>query len=117
MRALVLVILSIALMVMDRRMTGFASIRSVLTLPAAPLQYLVHAPTKLIDIISERVRSHQSLAVENAQLKEEQLLLHSRLQRLAAIESENNYLKTLFSHNNCLIVFQSISRLNTRISI
>jgi len=76
-------------------MTGFASIRSVLTLPAAPLQYLVHAPTKLIDIISERVRSHQSLAVENAQLKEEQLLLHSRLQRLAAIESENNYLKTL----------------------
>ena len=76
-------------------MTGFASIRSVLTLPAAPLQYLVHAPTKLIDIISERVRSHQSLAVENAQLKEEQLLLHSRLQRLTAIESENNYLKTL----------------------
>lgn len=76
-------------------MSSFSSIRSALTVPAAPLQYLANAPTMLIDTISERVRSSRSLAKENAQLKSDQLLLQSRLQRLVAIEAENTYLKSL----------------------
>ena len=95
MRALILVILSIALMVMDRRMTSFNSIRSVLSLPAAPVQYAVNLPARVVDDVSKYFRSHNTLVAENAQLKSEQLLLRIRLQRLVAIESENNYLKAL----------------------
>jgi rod shape-determining protein MreC len=82
-------------MVMDKRMAGFSHVKSVLTVPAAPLQYVVNLPANLFDMISSRFRSHQSLAEENAALKSEQLLLRAQLQRLNAIESENNYLKSL----------------------
>lgn len=76
-------------------MTSFAAIRSALTLPAVPLQYLASAPTRLIDTVHDRFRSRRSLAKENTRLKSEQLLLQSQLQRLVAVESENNYLKSL----------------------
>ncbi len=94
-RALMLVILSIVLMVLDRRVPAFTSVRAAMTIPAAPFEYAVGIPTRVIDFAHERFRSHQSLADENARLKSEQLLLQSRLQRLTAIESENNYLKSL----------------------
>lgn len=95
MRALILIVLSIALMVMDRRMPNFNSFRSALTLPTAPVQYAVSLPARMIDGVSQFFRSHDSLRRENADLKTGQLELHVRLQRLTAIESENNYLKSL----------------------
>lgn len=94
-RALILVVLSIALMVMDKRMASFTSIRAAMTLPAAPLQYAVNFPTRLMDTISQVVSSHHKLVTENAKLKSEQLLMYGRLQRFTAIEAENDYLKSL----------------------
>lgn len=96
MRAMVLVILSIALMVMDKRMTHLTTIRSALTVPVAPLQYVVNLPAHTFDKLTQIVRSHDALIKDNAALKSEQLRLNVRLQRLTAIESENNYLKSLF---------------------
>lgn len=82
-------------MVMDKRLESFASIRAALSLPLAPLQYVVSWPTQFIDTVKSAVSTHDDLVNENLRLKADQLLLRAQLQRLMAIESENDYLKAL----------------------
>lgn len=80
---------------MDKHLESFATIRNVLSLPLAPFQYLVNWPTKVIDNLKSLLSTHEQLVKENSQLKTDQLLLRAHLQRLLAVESENNYLKAL----------------------
>lgn len=94
-RAIFLIILSIVIMVVDRRSESFAHLRNAFTLPLAPLQYVVSWPAKVFHNVSRLISTQDHLIRENTQLKPDQLILHSRLQRLLAIESENNYLKAL----------------------
>ena len=82
-------------MVMDRRLESFASVRAAMTLPVAPLQYVVSWPIQFIDYVKSTMSTHDDLVQENMELKSDQLLLHAQLQRLMAIESENEYLKSL----------------------
>lgn len=94
-RALLLIICSIALMVLDKRSNQFVTVRTALSLPIAPIHYLISWPTQVIDHVKSVISSHHNLITENIQLKTDQLLLRAQLQRLIAIESENNYLKEL----------------------
>lgn len=87
--------MAVALMVVDRRVEKFRMIRASLTLPVAPLQYIVNLPTRLMDDMHTHLNSHDELVKQNQKLQQDSLLLHSQLQRLEAIESENNYLKAL----------------------
>jgi rod shape-determining protein MreC len=110
-RPTLLVILAVALMVMDRRMESFASIRSALTLPVTPIQYIVNWPTQFIDNLKVVISTHDNLINQNLKLKSDQLLLRSQLQRLIAIESENNYLKALMKSSQRLKTKTLISEL------
>lgn len=94
-RAFFLIVISITLMVLDKRSDQFASIRAALSLPVAPIQHIVSWPMHFIDTVKSMLTSHEMLIAENVQLKTDQLLLRAQLQRLLAIESENNYLKAL----------------------
>jgi rod shape-determining protein MreC len=82
-------------MVMDKRLQSFASIRAALSLPLAPFEYIISWPTQFIDHVKSAISTRDDLVKENLSLKTDQLLLRSQLQRLLAIESENNYLKAL----------------------
>ncbi len=82
-------------MVLDKRIESFATIRAALSLPLAPFQYIVSWPTHVIDNLTSAISTHDKLVDENLRLKSEQLLLRAQLQRLLAIESENDYLKSL----------------------
>lgn len=82
-------------MVVDRRLSGFHAIKSAIALSVAPVQYTVSMPMRAISSIAEALRSREYLLRENARLKSEHLRLATRLQRQTAIESENNYLKSL----------------------
>lgn len=82
-------------MVMDKRLEAFVTIRAALSLPLAPLQYIVSWPSTFIDNVKSVISTHDDLVKENLNLKAEQLLLRSQLQRLIAVETENNYLKAL----------------------
>lgn len=99
-RAFFLIILAVVLMVMDKRIEGFASIRAALSLPVAPFQYMVSWPSRFINSLKSTIVSHDDLVKENLRLKADQLLLRSQLQRLLAIESENNYLKALLQSSH-----------------
>lgn len=80
---------------MDKRLESFATMRAALSLPLAPFQYVVSWPTTVIDNLKSVMSTHDDLVQENLRLKTNQLMLRSQLQRLLAIESENNYLKAL----------------------
>lgn len=82
-------------MVMDKRTAGVQRVRDALAMPLAPLQYIVSLPLQLIDTLGNMVSTHDALIKENLDLKSEQLLLRAQVQRLLAIESENNQLKAL----------------------
>lgn len=82
-------------MVMDKRLESFASIRAALSLPLAPFHYIVSWPTQFIDNVKSAISTHDNLVKENLRLKTDQLLIRAQLQRLMAIESENDYLKSL----------------------
>lgn len=99
-RAFFLVAFSIALMVMDKRLESFASIRAALSLPIAPIQYMINWPVEIFRDLKTVIVTHDDLVKENLKLKAEQLLLRSQLQRLLAIESENNYLKALLQSSH-----------------
>lgn len=94
-RALVLVIVSIVLMVMDKRMDTFVQVRNALSMPIAPLQYVVSWPVQFFRSMGTVLSSHDSLIKENLDLKAQQLLLQAQVQRLLALESENKQLKAL----------------------
>ncbi len=90
-----MIALAIALMVMDKRSENFSSIRAAMSLPIAPFQYMVGLPAKFVDNVKIMFITHDNLIKENLRLKADQLVLRAQLQRLLAIESENNYLKAL----------------------
>ncbi|MHB1949185.1 MAG: rod shape-determining protein MreC [Gammaproteobacteria bacterium] len=94
-RMLILVVLSVALMIMDTRVATVSRVRTALSITLVPLQYMVSEPIQLIDRIGDMISSHDALVRDNLDLRAQQLLLKAQVQRLLAIESENNQLKAL----------------------
>ncbi len=94
-RLFFLAIISIALMVTDHRTKMVNQLRTVISIPLTPLQYLVSSPIQFIDNLKNLMSTHDTLVKENFNLKAEQLLLKAQMQRYLAIESENNQLKAL----------------------
>jgi rod shape-determining protein MreC len=88
-------LLAIALMILDKRVEAISHLRTALSMPLMPLQYLVSWPIQMVDKIRETVSTYDSLVNENLDLKAEQLRLRAQVQRLLAIELENNQLKAL----------------------
>jgi len=94
-RVFILLISALGLMIADKYVPATEHIRTALSLPLLPLQYLVSAPIQVIDKVTHLLSTQDALRKENIDLKAEQLLLKAELQRVAAIEQENNHLKGL----------------------
>jgi rod shape-determining protein MreC len=82
-------------MVVDQRGSSVAQLRAALSMPLSLLQYAVSTPVQVIDKLGNLVSTHDALVKENLNLKSNELLLKAQVQRLLAIESENNQLKAL----------------------
>lgn len=95
MRVGILVILSLVTMTLDHRQQYLDSVRSALSTAIHPLRLAINLPFAFGDWASETLASRQSLLDENRQLKEKQLELEFRLQRLATLETENTRLREL----------------------
>lgn len=87
--------LAILLMVLDQRGTSIRQVRAAISMPLSLLEYVVSWPVQLIDKLGNVLSTHDKLIAENLNLQSEQLLLKAQVQRLLAIESENNQLKAL----------------------
>lgn len=82
-------------MALDKRASTVSHMRTTLSVILMPLQYVVSAPVQFVGKLSNMISSHDALVKENMQLKAQQLLLKVQVQRLLAIETENNHLKAL----------------------
>lgn len=92
---LILVVFAIGLMILDKQVETVSYIRGNFSTVLLPLQYLVSSPLKALDQIRSAITFQSSLVKENNNLKEQQLLLKAQVQRLLAMEKENNELKAL----------------------
>jgi rod shape-determining protein MreC len=84
-------------MILDNRVAAVSQVRAVLSIPLIPLQYAVSWPIEFFDQLGGSISSRDALIKENFNLKAEQLRLKAQVQRLRALELENNQLKALMS--------------------
>jgi len=112
-RFVVFVILSIILMVVDHHQGHLKVIRSALSALVYPLQYVVNLPIEATEWISLTLVTHNTLLKENDRLKQDHLLLSSKLQRYEVLETENRRLRELlessFRINDKVLVAELIA--------
>jgi rod shape-determining protein MreC len=87
--------LSIAIMLFDAQTTYFVEVRSFLSDVVSPLQRVINWPVDVIDWIDTSVATRSMLTRENASLKAQQLLLSAQLEKLMALQKENDQLRAL----------------------
>ncbi len=83
------------MMVFDHQQQRLTQLRLALSTVVTPFTYLVDLPVNLLREGAQRLQTHHTLMQENIDLKQTQLLLSIRLQRLLALETENKRLRLL----------------------
>lgn len=83
------------MMLVDHRYGHLKFIRSTLSTLVYPIQYVVNLPVQAADWVSTSLNTRSRLLEENASLKEQHLLLSSKLQRFEILEAENIRLREL----------------------
>jgi rod shape-determining protein MreC len=94
-KALFLVALSIAIMVVDHRFHQLEVVRTNISLALTPLRYLVSLPATGGSWLSDWMTSHSELIEENEALRAEGRILNARLQKLEILAEENARLRSL----------------------
>jgi len=94
-RFLLISIVSASLMLLDHREEHLARIRQALSLIVYPIQVGVDLPFAGWRLASRALTDQSALLEENSQLRSERLAVDVRLQRLAALEAENDRLRAM----------------------
>ena len=87
--------MSIVLMVVDHKNGHLEFTRTAISTVVYPLQYAASLTADVPRQISLLMVTRQALQDENEKLREEQLYLYSKLQRVATLEDENRRLRAL----------------------
>jgi len=89
------IILSFLLISIDHRHQHLAQVRATLSLLTQPLSYAINTPIRFLGLISENAILHRNLVVQNRNLRDENLVLRARNQRLDSLQEENKRLREL----------------------
>jgi rod shape-determining protein MreC len=96
------VVLSFLLISVDHRQNHLASVRNALGVIIYPLQLAVSLPVRLVDSVAETFSTRGQLMLDNDRLRDENLLLRSKVQRFNALEKENSRLRVLLDSSSDL---------------
>jgi len=107
-RFLLLALLCFSTMLLDHRGSRLHGVRQSLSVAVYPIQLLVDMPFSAWHWLTVSLVERQTLLEENDRLRRDQLSTDVRLQRLAALESENSRLRELL---------ESTARLTDRVLI
>ena len=99
-RVLGLISISIVLMVVDHRENHLDTARKAIGTAVYPLLVIVDAPFRLWEWASDATASRNELQMENSRLKAERMLTNARLQRLSALEAENDRFRDMLEARN-----------------
>lgn len=83
------------MMALDHRQKHLEDIRAGVSVLVYPLQYLVNLPVAASHWLGESFSSRETLLEENTRLKRQQTLFKAQLQKLNAIQEENQRLREL----------------------
>lgn len=86
---------AIVLMALDHRQSHLVSVREALSVAVYPLRALVDLPFSAVRSLGAAIRERGQLLEENASLRRERLIDSANLQRLSALEAENERLRAL----------------------
>lgn len=92
-----LLVVSVALMVVDHRTDHARAFRSGATVLVTPLQAVAAVPTSFVNWVSVFFTSYSELRGNYEQLQTQHTIARARLQRLEALEAENDRLSQLLS--------------------
>ncbi|HUR42220.1 MAG TPA: rod shape-determining protein MreC [Verrucomicrobiae bacterium] len=95
-KASFLCLLALGAILVDQRSDTLTPVRNGLTWALQPVLWAASLPTGFART-ADQIQSRESLVVENQVLRENQLLLQARLQKGAALETENRQLRELLS--------------------
>ncbi len=96
------------MMTVDHRQGHLEKVRSALSVFVYPLQYVANLPITVTNWASEVLTTRARLMEENAWLRDEQLVLSSKIQKFEILEAENERLREML---------QSSERLGERVLI
>ena len=96
-RICLLISLSIALMVMDGRSAGMTQMRSFLSVVSLPFHLVASSPVLFYRWVGGDLNDWLALNKRYKDLKEEHLILRSRIQQLDALYYENDRLRDIVS--------------------
>lgn len=94
-RFIFFVFLSLFLIIYDQKRHQTEELRAGLATVVAPIQLGVSWPFDLVSWLQDSFTSHQTLLQQNADLKAEWLLQQAQIQKMLALEKENNQLRAL----------------------
>lgn len=100
-KALALCLLALGAILTDSRSQALVPVRDGLTWLLQPLFWVAGLPSAVAGT-AEHLQTRESLLRDNAVLRENQLLLQSQLQRLDALEMENQRLRELLASSSQL---------------
>lgn len=80
---------------LDYRTPLLKGVHTLLSEALLPLEYAVHWPLQGFSSLQKTLVTQKALRYENSELKKELFQLHTELQKLASLQSENNYLHAL----------------------
>lgn len=95
-RTFLLALISLALIFNDSRGDGLKPVRTTLSFMLTPLVWAAALPRHVLSA-AENLDSRETLERDNRELREKQLLLEVRLQRLDALEAENRRIRELLA--------------------
>ncbi len=94
-RLFLAVIVAIAIIIADSRVSSFTQIRNYLDTSVSPFYFLANGPRQLLDGVSDTLASRQQLELENKALRRELFLKNSDLLMLGQYKQENARLREL----------------------
>lgn len=95
--------LSLVMMAVDARFDYLSQVRQAFSTAMHPLEVLASAPNEWGRNINTYFTSHNQLIQDNFKLKQQALIDHAALQRLATIDAENAHLRTLLAGDQPMI--------------
>ena len=101
-RLLVLGTLCLALAALDSRTSRLDSAKDALSVATLPLQRLVDAPRVLSETVQHKLASRRAMQEQLSLAAERQLKLETRLQKLDALEVENQRMRDLLKSSDRL---------------
>jgi len=98
-RVIVLIALSIAVMLIDHRTKQLEKFRNILQTVVYPVMVVSTLPRELMLGITGTIKSSENMQTDIEVLRQENLLLNSRLNRLHSLEADNRRLKRLLGQS------------------